>query len=312
MKKQLTLRKVALTSGILLLAATAPILYYCGSDEQAPTQTAGGATATAPAQMPPTITPEQKRAIANAQERVNRRLDACATELGRIVRGWKSGSRAFAEEVTGYTAVGKYVSGGLEDYVAAEFDEHVISSRQMQQQLGNCVERALGDIRDIEDELVLELCSHVESGDVKPSPIRTELLRKEMVSELKEIGANAATTTIGSFIASEAGCIALRPVTSAIISRIITMLGTRGALMGASASGSVCSWGLTLVVGLGVDYLVEWAMDNEGEIEQEVNTALDQMAKSVELEFRSQVQQGNMHSLAPQWEEAFLASLTQD
>lgn len=250
-------------------------------------------------------TVETDRLIRTAQQKVNIRLATCEREIGDIVRSQKNASADFAEDVTGFIAVGKYVSGGLDEYVREKYEEHFMSERVLAAKVNACVESAMLDVQDIEDNLALELEEVLVTEFGSLSPARAAYIQRSLQDKVRGLSDASVKTGVGISLASQA----LGRVVEMVAARVVASLATRASISAVALEGSALTWGASLAIGLGVDMAVTAITDPAGKLEEELNKSLDEAAAAMEADFRAGVRNSGLHSLSNRWRSAVEQSI---
>ena len=221
------------------------------------------------------------------------------------MRSQKSASAEFADDMTGFIAVGKYASGGLEEYVREKYEEHFMSERVLAAKINACVESAMLDVQDIEDNLALELEEVLVTEFGSLSPARAAYIQRSLQCKVRGLSDASVKTGVGVSLASQA----LGRVAEMVAARLMTALATRASIAAAALESSVFTWGASFVIGIGVDMAVTAITDPAGKLEEELNKSLDEAAAAMEADFRACVRNSGLHSLSNRWRSAVEQSI---
>lgn len=156
-------------------------------------------------------------------------------------------------------------------FIAEKFDEHIFSSTELAQAMQRCIEGAVKDIEEIENELAVALRKEILGRSLKPdeAPIAAEEFRTA-IERLVAASQWDAAKTVGSLVVSE--------VAAQVGTQVLARLGVSAGILGAGAANSWWSFGAALVIGIVVDVIWEWIDDPAGDIEREVITGLDKLS----------------------------------
>lgn len=246
------------------------------------------------------------------QTKVDPRLrvaeDACAESIDRAVRvltdfvaDRKKGARPFAEAMLTFRSKWALVVSHLPSWLGGDsnahralleqrFNEHIFTSEQMKQAVEAAVRTYLNHVQAIENQLLVDVRADLADLplDAIPSTGSQEVFARhfdQLVAEITPQVAEALGADIvrelGSWVGGElAARIAIR-----VLSSVATRLGVSAGILGAGASASWATFGLSVLAAIVVDQLVDWiisrATDPVGELEERVTQMLDEVCKLV-------------------------------
>ena len=217
--------------------------------------------------------------IATANSLAEQTIERHAEVFSQFMLARKSGSRAFAEELTSlygkWRTVKPYLPGtdsdGHKQYVQEAFAKHLFSERDLGSALKQAIEGSIKDIEGIQNDLAVKLRqeilgAHLGQNDI---PIAQEHFRTT-INQMVAAAQWDATKTVGNLAVSE--------LVSFVAIQVFTRLGVSAGILTAGAANSWWSFGAAIVIGVAVDALWTWIDDPVGDIEREVRAALDDTA----------------------------------
>lgn len=228
-------------------------------------------------------TPETRAACAKHIENANtlaaQTIERHAEEFRQFMLARKSGSRAFAEELTSlygkWRTVKPYLPGtdtdGHKKYVRELFARHLFAESDLGSALRRAIEGSVKDIEGIQNDLAVTLRqeilgAHLAQHDI---PIAQQQFRTS-INQMVEAAQWDATKAAGNLAVSE--------LVSFVAIQVFTRLGVSTGILAAGAANSWWSFGAAIVIGVAVDALWTWIDDPVGDIDREVRAALDNTA----------------------------------
>jgi hypothetical protein len=185
-----------------------------------------------------------------------------------------SGVPAFAEGCTSWWAKYKTIRGQGEVYVKQLFSEKIFSDADLAHVLQKTIEDSVKDLEQIENELAIALEQEIIGGTL------TEDRKQLAIQSFRDSMANLRNS-----VAAETGQAVASMVASEIVSYLtVQTLTSLGVSAGALATGTVFSWwtfGASIVVAVGFDYLWNWFDDPAGDIKRETNNQLRKMSQKL-------------------------------
>ena len=162
------------------------------------------------------------------------------------------------------------------------FAQHIFTGEELGQALKRAIEGAIKDLESIENDLAVALHEEMLGSSVEPNelPIATENFKKAINSM---IGASQwdATKAAGGLAASE--------VASTVGMQVLLRMGVSAGILGTGAANSWWSFGGSMALGLLVDMAWTWIDDPVGDIEAEMNSAIDTLAKNAGSAIRDEL-----------------------
>jgi hypothetical protein len=230
--------------------------------------------------------PDPAELRAQAWQRVEARLDALDQQLEArldadvamvrrfLLRRRQTGARAFAEEVlslSGKWALARshlpWASGDEHlRYLAAQFHRHLFEPEALLQVVRQAVLRHVQAQRDAEDQLLLQLrldLADLPDGALPVLASGTTLedayarlldqTRAKVATDLGvDVGREVLSATVAEVIATQ--------VAGRVLGAVATRLGLSAGVLGAGASTSWASLGVSLVAAILVDYALDWVV----------------------------------------------------
>lgn len=231
-------------------------------------------------------------ADAKAYESVARRTG----EFSDFIQSKKEGSKPFSEDLVSWygkwRAVKPYLpftkSEGHTEYVAEKFSHHIFTTEELAAAVRRAIEGSIKDLESAENELAVALRQEILGRALKPDevPIAAEEFRKAIATMIASSQWDAAKTA-GSLVASE--------LAAQIATQVLIRLGVSTAILATGAANSWWSFGVAALVGLIVDQIWNWVDDPAGDIERQMNDALDKLSleasKAINDEMRNVITQ---------------------
>lgn len=278
-------------------------------------------TPSAPATSPTTQQPSAE-ALAQLQVRVERQQrwqarvhprlevadEACAESIDKAVHVLtdfvaerKKGARPFAESILTFRSKWSLVVSHLPSWLGGdanshrallekEFGDRVFTSDQMRQAVEAAVGTYLNHVQAIENQLLVDIRADLADLplDAIPAGSSQEVFAKHFDRLVAEItpqvaGALGADVIreIGAWVGGElAARIAIR-----VLSSVATRLGVSAGILGAGASTSWATFGLSVLAAIVVDqavgWIINWATDPVGKLEERVSQMLDEVCNLI-------------------------------
>jgi len=269
--------------------------------------------------QPPRRIAEERAALDARAERQRRwreivqpRLQECAAAtaraadesvglLTRFIAERKAGSHAFAESMLGLRAKWTFVRsklpgwlGGNEtahaQYLAERFRETIFSNEEVRMTLENVVVSYLSTVQARENELLVRTRADLADIPLPEFPaVQSDATFQAEFDRLLRDAAPTIQTDVGVDVARELTSFVMGEVAASVAVRVMTAVATRlgvsAGILGAGASASWATFGLSLVAGIIVDQVVSWIIDAVrdpvGQLETRVNEMLDQLSREI-------------------------------
>lgn len=217
--------------------------------------------------------------IENATTLAAQTIERHSEEFRQFMLSRKSGSRAFAEELTSlygkWRTVKPYLPGadtdGHKKYVREVFAKHLLSEGDLGSALRRAIEGSVKDIEGIQNDLAVKLRQEILDAHLGQQDI--SIAQNQFRTSINQIAVAAqwdATKAAGNLVVSE--------LVSFVTIQVFTRLGVSAGILAAGAANSWWSFGAAIVIGVVVDALWTWIDDPVGDIDREVRSALDNTA----------------------------------
>ena len=209
--------------------------------------------------------------IQDARQKYEESIQQRTAAINRFINSRISGVKPFSEECTSLYAKYKIIRGQGEIYIKRSFSEKVFSDAELASVLQQTIENCVKDLEQIENELAVSLEQAIVGETL------TEDRRNLAIQSFREsmlVLRNALTTETGQAVAS---MLATEIVTYLTV-QTLTSLGVSGTIL---ATGTTFSWwtfGASLVLAVGFDYLWNWFDDPAGDIRRETITQLSKLS----------------------------------
>jgi hypothetical protein len=209
--------------------------------------------------------------IQAARQKYEESIQLRAASINRFINSRMTGVKPFADECTGLHAKYKTVRGQGETYVKQVFSEKIFSDAELAKVMQQTIEDSVKDLEQIENELAVTLEQEIigETLTEDRKQLAVQSFRESML-DLRNAVATETGQAVASMVASE--------IVSYLTVQTLTSLGVSGAAL---ATGTVFSWwtfGASLVVAVGFDYLWNWFDDPAGDIRNETSKQLSNMS----------------------------------
>jgi hypothetical protein len=208
---------------------------------------------------------------------------ARAAAFAGFLREKKSGAKPFATAVTSWYGTWRVVKpwlpgaddDGHRHYVEGLFAEHLFTRDELAGRLKSTIEDAVRDLEGVQNRLAVALRQEISGSEV--ATIDTAGVEAEFRTQLDRIIAGAqwdAQKDVGALLAGE--------VVANVAAQVFLRLGVNAGILGAGAANSWWSAGVSILVSIIVNVAWEWYDDPTGDIEQEINGAIDRLAGQCE------------------------------
>ncbi len=209
--------------------------------------------------------------IQDARQKYEESIQQRTAAINRFINSRISGVKPFSEECTSLYAKYKIIRGQGEIYIKRSFSEKVFSDAELASVLQQTIENCVKDLEQIENELAVSLEQAIigETLTEDRKNLAIQSFRESML-----VLRNSLTTETGQAVAS---MLATEIVTYLTV-QTLTSLGVSGTIL---ATGTTFSWwtfGASLVLAVGFDYLWNWFDDPAGDIRRETITQLSKLS----------------------------------
>ena len=110
-------------------------------------------------------------------------------------------------------------------------------------------------------------------------------IQQSMVDILRSSGDNVLESLIPDTVAGNVAAL----IGEEIITRVILIVAERAGLVVLSAGGGWETMGLSILVGMVLDWVWDWWTDPEGQLANELNQRLDEMHRQLRKELRKRM-----------------------
>lgn len=239
----------------------------------------------------------RKQAIEHAQAVCQAALEARADELEKWYLADKAHTQAMAEDLNGLKSkwvIAKTSVSGNEKERKQFFTEvsrqHLHTPQACEQETAKVIAELLRDWAEEEDRMAVELgCAELFHSQEEVNMPRGERQSADHTSTLQKQVAADLATLVGSEVA--AAC--------------VTRLGVSAGILGAGATLSAETFGISLVVGIVADLGVNWYLDTEGKIKQSLDEQVTKTAAEQKKKFRELMQKA-LDAQVSQWKKQLL------
>jgi hypothetical protein len=234
--------------------------------------------------VPPKLDPAELKAacqqhVLEADRRAYGAIAKRSREFAAFIESKKPGAKTFSKEIVSFYGKWRAVKphlpftqeDGHKEYVEEKFAQHIFSKPDLATAMRLAIEGSFKDIESIENELAVALRQEVLGRSLTPDeiPIAAEQFKKA-IEQLVTASQRDASKAAGSLIVSE--------VAAQVATQVLIRLGVSAGILATGAANSWWSFGGALVIGVIVDLAWGWIDDPEGDIEREMNIALDRLS----------------------------------
>ena len=217
-------------------------------------------------------------------------------KLEQLVLSKKERVPEFVEEVLSLKAkwiVCKQYTGieekdATRQFVQEKFEELLVSPEDLRSCLEDTVNSTIAEMERVENRLAVALRKELISRGTPSSELdNVEAYFREAVEQMTTATTNDTVRETARLAATEIG--------TAIVMQIIRQLSISAGILSISSATAGETMGITLVVGVLVDWIIAKATDVSCELEAKMNDALDVMAEDLSNEY-----QRSMYSILEQ------------
>lgn len=244
------------------------------------------------------------RHISESERKAEQVINQRARQFGQYLKDRKSGSRAFSNDVLSLSgkwhALKPYLpftdSEGHKKYIQRKLDEHIISENQLAHVLRRSIEDMVRDIEAIENDLAVSIRTEILGRSLKPDEIPIAKRKFERsLQTMMYASRHDALRGLNRFVISEVSTV----IGTAVLARLAVSLG----ILKAGAVSGKATFGIGLILGFIIDAVYSAVTDPKGEIQRELNKAIDIMAKNGEQALRVEME-NIMDARAKVWKNA--------
>lgn len=215
-------------------------------------------------QQEDTLTPEQQAAIDQAYNAAEQRLAYHTDQIRKAILAKQEKTQDVAEDLTGYTATWKLITGGqetLNQHAQELINNELISPAWCMELMCHHIVALTRELQDQEDILARKTeCLLSTAVPPHPTPAPSELSHSNL--PLEDSIQKQLITELTSIIGSEAA----------------THLALSSGILGASSLGAGSTFGISIGIGIIVDIAVRWIMNPSGDIAKQLDQALQNTA----------------------------------
>ena len=221
-----------------------------------------------------------------AATETERAIEEHLKSLASLFEEAKKNTPAFADEALGWLSkwyvIKQFVpyskKGEHERYIAELFEKHIFKKEVLPKEIAQVVQTYLRDVESIESTMLVRIRSDI--ADLAPSAALSDnevnefnhLFEKTIQTAIRTTQTHATqsvSTEIEMLIASE------------ILTGVVVKLGTSAGILGTSGALSLKTLGISLVIGVIVDWIVSkiwnWWSDPQGELAKHIADKLDDL-----------------------------------
>lgn len=243
----------------------------------------------APKSLPPSVQAELDWANRQTHRAVEESLDP----VDQLFAKAKKGTPLFAEEVLSFFGgKWKYLWSSEEEfrkYLQEQFAEKVLHPDEIKKAVEQSFQLYLKRSDEIDGELFVRIRADVPNleHDTQDPRVFLDRIQQSMVDILRSSGDNIWESLIRDTVAGNLAVF----IGEEIITQIILIVAERTGLAVLSAGGGWQTMGLSILVGMVLDWVWEWWTDPEGQLANELNQHLDQMHQELRNELRKRMTQ---------------------
>jgi len=232
--------------------------------------------------------------IALADEACSRSIDKAVTLVAEFLQERKSGARPFAEEMLAFRSKRKLIRSKLppwlggyadahRDYLVGRFHRRLFTDEMLQRAVELSVTAYLAQVQTIENRLLVDIRADLE--DVLITAVAGRDARTPFQQRFETLVADTAARvdqSLGLDVTRETASWVAGDVAAGIATRVLgsvaARLGVSGGILGAGATASWATFGLSVVAAVVVDQIVtrtlDWAADPVGKLQHRVERML--------------------------------------
>lgn len=206
-----------------------------------------------------------------AKQKYEESIQQRTASINRFINSRMTGVKPFADKCTGWEAKYEVIRGRGKQYVQREFSQRVFTDAELTRVVQQVIEDSVKDLEQIENELAVAL--------------EEELIGETITDNKKTVALESfrfAMQNLKGTVVTETGQAVASTITSEIVAYLAvqtaTSLGISGTVIGTGVAFSWGTFGVSLIVGIMVDYLWNWYDDPAGDIRQQTNTELSKMS----------------------------------
>ena len=175
-------------------------------------------------------------------------------------------------------------------FLEQKFNNHVFSSEDMKKAVEAAVTTYSNHVDAIENELLVAVRADLADIplDALPPDATGDTFKQEFERLVAEVTPQVAKSlkvdAARELTSGVAGVLATR-IAIRVLSSVATRLGVSAGILGAGASASWATFGLSFVAAIAIDqtvgWIINWWTDPVGKVEQRVNEMLDEVCKLI-------------------------------
>lgn len=224
------------------------------------------------------LTEAEHEAIAAAEQ--------CLAPLRELFTQARQGTRQFAEDALSFSSKWRFVADRLPgmpgnlhaEYLRVAFEQHVVSSRKLGQQLEAVIAEFQRTQQDIENRVLIDIGADLESLKLQTSPPPSQEELRQRVQRMLE---QSVRNVRNDLVADVVLVVVSGELAPQLLRTIAIRLGISSTVLGAGASASWATFGASAVVGLLVDWIItkiwDWWADPTGDLAAKIDRQVDQL-----------------------------------
>uniref|UniRef100_A0A7C4LJJ9 Uncharacterized protein n=1 Tax=Schlesneria paludicola TaxID=360056 RepID=A0A7C4LJJ9_9PLAN len=240
--------------------------------------------------LPPPPEEIAKPHLSRAEEKIERAIEEHLQALDNFFADSKKNTPAFVEQALSWRSKGKFLADCVpftsgtrhSEFLRQQFEEHVFSAKQLEDELQQIVRSYLDHVRSIESEMLVDLRADVSEF---PTFYPLAALNYEQLQERYDQALSHAIAASGGALQEDIAGQVVAIIVGELVTVLITKFGTSAAILGTGAASSWTTLGIGLVVGLIVDAIVsklwDWWADPKGTLAAEIDRQLDEMNRLI-------------------------------
>lgn len=171
--------------------------------------------------------------------------------------------------------------GSHAEFMRQRFEERLFAADDIEKLLRQVCAGIEQDLLEIDNEFLVRLRLDIEKlGAEEWKGLKVEGLDARIRGTLRTLSSGAEGETLRS-----GGTLVVGEVLAAVVTRIAARLALSGTVLGSGAAAVPVSFGLTVVVGIIVDQILnlilDWAIDSRGNLVRAVEQQLDEMRQVI-------------------------------
>ncbi|MBA2225319.1 hypothetical protein [Thermogemmata fonticola] len=243
-----------------------------------------------------------------AQRLCREALDRQMQAIPRFFGDAKQGCPEFADYALGWGSTRRWLQDLLpfgdcekhKRFLEEKFAECIFAPESLEKVVEQTIKAYLKEVEQIENNMLLKLQEDVADFPTPFAKWDREQLQKKYTESLIAACQQAKKKLLyhdSTKLAAVAGdLVATRiisppKITEAIATQILTRLGLRLSTSAAGMASGAVTFGIGLIVGAAIDWIIESILDRKGELAKQVEANLDELEKEISQAVRAELQQ---------------------